>query len=213
MKKQGHSILLTTAYLPPIEYFAYIIKADKVYIEKHENYTKQSYRNRCSIYSANGRLSLSIPVIKGEKHKSPVTEVQISNHSDWQKNHWRAIESAYNSSPFLLYYKDDLRPCFEEPFSNLFDFNQSLINILKELTGIKKELHFTSEFKNNPAPLIDLRERIHPKSNTSELLECNSYTQVFGEKYGFISGLSIIDLLFNVGPESLDYLSGYAIRI
>jgi hypothetical protein len=111
--KTKNSILLATAYLPPVQYFMAIVNADDVYIEKHETYHKQTFRNRCEIYTANGKLPLTIPVIKVNGNHTRIDEITISDQYKWQILHWRAIKIAYSNSPFFLYYKDDLSVFFK----------------------------------------------------------------------------------------------------
>ncbi len=199
-------LILSTAYLAPIEYFAHIQKAAEVFMETNENYTKQTYRNRCEIYSANGILSLVIPIEKSPEIKQNIKDVRISYIENWQKNHWRAIESAYNSSPFFLYYKDDIYPFFEKRFTFLFDFNQELLNTIFELIEVEKEIQPTLKFVRNYDDALDLRYKISPKIRKSNLPE---YYQVFKLTHGFISNLSIIDLLFNEGSNTQTYLDRF----
>jgi len=204
MNDQSNTILLSTAYLPPIEYFVRILHSDKVYIEQFENYHKQTYRNRCRIASTNGLLSLSIPVIKTDGNHTLINNIAISNAEPWQKIHWRTIESAYNKSPFFLYYEDALKPFYNRKFENLLDFNSSLTENILHLIGIEKPIFFTAEFAAEPKNTIDFRFSIQPKQKIEN--EYKSYIQVFSSKYGFIPNLSIIDLLFNEGPDTVEYL-------
>ncbi len=193
------SVFLTTAYLAPVEYFVILANAGKVFIEQHEHYIKQSYRSRCRIATANGVMDLSIPVDKSGKEL--IRDVRISKHSDWQKHHWRSIESAYNSSPFFEYYSDDLRPFFEKKWVFLWDFNLEIQQKILELLEIEADIAFSGKFETNPdESIVDLRYRIHPKKDPA--LKLKNYYQVFEQKFGFIANLSIIDLLFNMGNES-----------
>ena len=202
MNNQLQNSYLSTAYLPPVEYIRVIADSEKSYIEKFENYQKQSYRNRCHIYSANGFLSLNIPVHRDSQR---ISEVIIDYSKNWQKQHWRAIFSAYNSSPFFNYYKDDLYPFYNSEESSLLNFNTSLLLKLLELIGVEKIPDFTDSYSNNIAG-CDFRNIIHPKR--IDLCENNygQYHQVFAHKNGFIPNLSIIDLLFNEGPNTITYL-------
>ncbi len=200
-------LILSTSYLPPIEYFTSIINSKEVIIEKKESYKKQTYRNRCEIYGSNGKLNLSIPIIKVNGHNTKTEDIQISYTENWQKNHWRAIESAYNSSPFFLYYKDDLIKFFNEKHENLINFNYDLLMVLFEILEIKSKVKFSNKFiKNYDENYIDKRNLISPKNNTNNYKKFPAYTQVFDTKHGFIPNLSIIDLIFNEGPGAIDYL-------
>jgi len=207
MKSIQLPLILSTSYLPPIEYFTSIINSKEVIIEKKESYKKQTYRNRCEIYSSNGKLDLSIPIIKINGHNTITEDIIISYKYNWQKKHWRAIESAYNSSPFFLYYKDDLIKFFTEKYESLIDFNFDLLIVLFEMLEIKPEVKFSKEFiKYYDENYIDKRNIISPKNNINSSENFSAYTQVFDTKYGFIPNLSIIDLIFNEGPNAIEYL-------
>lgn len=191
--------LFSTAYLAPVEYFQYLKTAGKVCIEQHEYYQKQSYRSRCRIATANGIMDLSIPVEK--LNHTFIRDIRISGHSDWQTQHWRSIEAAYNSSPFFEYYADDFRPFFEKKWLFLWDFNMELLHKTLDLLDIETEILLTETYKPQTGEeTLDLRESIHPKKAAS--LPSKPYYQVFAAKFGFIPNLSIMDLLFNMGNES-----------
>jgi hypothetical protein len=196
--------IVSTAYLPPIAFFVSILETKRITVEQNENYIKQTYRNRCHILSANGVLPLSIPVIKTDGNHTKIKNVQISNVNNWQINHWRAIESAYNKSPFFLYYRDDLENFYQKVYNNLLEFNTELLSFLLKKIGLKIEISFSADFLTIQNEENDLRFKFSPKKD--EVLQFSHYYQVFEEKYGFIPNLSIIDLLFNEGPETLNYL-------
>jgi len=197
------TVLLTTAYFAPTEYYAVLAKADKILLENCEHYTKQTYRNRCRIVSANGILDLVVPVEKISNEKQLTRDVQISNRTDWQLQHWRSIESAYNSSPFFEYYKDDFLPFYEKKWIFLWDFNLSLQEKVLELLDIQPKIELTTEYVTSfDKNTLDLREKIHPKKK-SDFIDLPCYYQVFEQKFGFIPNLSIIDLLFNMGNEAM----------
>lgn len=199
--------LLTTAYLPPVDYFRVIARADKWEIEQWEKYQKQSYRSRCHILSANGPLSLSIPVDRSGGHSVPIKSIKVDNSVNWQKTHWGAIVSAYQSSPFFEYYKEDFRPFYENKADTLFDFNTALTKLILESIGLPSEISFTESFIADNK-VGDFRFSIHPKfkSPFEEENKKGRYHQVFAHKFDFKENLSAIDLLFNEGPESLRYL-------
>jgi len=197
------NICLSTAYLAPVEYYSEMAKADAVFIESHDYYSKQTYRNRCLIAAANGPMALTIPVEKAGSEKMLTCEVRISKHNDWQLNHWRSIESAYNSTPFFEYYKDDLIPFYEKKWNYLIDFNLEIQSKILELLNFETNIQLTGEYKNTlDDSVLDLREVIHPKRE-AQSVSYKTYYQVFEQRFGFQANLSIIDLLFNMGNESI----------
>lgn len=201
-------IYLSSAYLAPINYYAKFFLADKVYIEQCDNYIKQTYRNRCTIVGANGQIPLSIPVEHISGGKTLTRDIRIADHGNWQHMHWNTIVSAYNSTPFFEYYQDDFYPFYHQKFNFLFDFNEQLRDLIFNLIGIDKtKVTYTDSYKVDfDSSEIDMRESIHPKKDWStedEYFISNPYYQVFTQKFGFIDNMSIIDLLFNMGNESL----------
>jgi len=199
------NILHSTAYLPPISWVQEIMKAEKVYIEAEETYPRQTYRNRCKLITANGIISLSIPVIRESGSKPITRDIQIFYDEPWQRLHWRTIDAAYSNSPFYLYYKDELKPFYETKYRFLLDFNNALATKLFNILGLKYEVELTTEFNINPVEVIDHRNTISPKSDPDPV-KFKTYHQVFEERHGFIPDLSIIDLLFNEGPASIKVL-------
>lgn len=197
--------LLSTAYFAPVQFYSKIILHKKIYIEKFENYSKQTYRNRCEILGANGPVALIVPVIKGRRPKILIKDTKISYDTDWQRNHWRAIFSAYNSSPFFKYYKDDIYPFFTKKREYLLDMNLAINEKICELLEIDNTLTMTNDFEDIPVNALNLRETFSPKKHKVKpdpLFKPMKYTQVFSEKFGFVPNLSILDLLFNEGPNS-----------
>jgi hypothetical protein len=197
-------ILLSTAYLPPIEYFSCILRADAVYVEKEENYIKQSYRNRCYILSAHGPQLLSVPVYLGSLHKTPVKEIRIDYSKRWQQVHLRAITAAYSSAPFFQFYFEYIEKVISKKTEFLLDLNMELSESLLKMLNIKIKLLYTSEFEPAGGSENDLRYKISPKE--SSLFTCKEYQQVFKTGDHFVEGMSILDLIFNMGPEAVDYL-------
>jgi hypothetical protein len=197
------NVCLTSAYLAPVEYYSAMAKADTVFLEHYEFYEKQSYRNRCNIAGANGQLALTIPVEKSKGLRMLTRDVRISEHSDWQLQHWRSIESAYNSTPFFEYYKDDLIPFYEKNWTFLWDFNAEIQAKMLELLDLQVDVQLTKEYKVDfDENVQDVRNSIHPKKET-DVGSFKTYYQVFEQRFGFIPNLSSIDLLFNMGNESI----------
>ncbi len=196
--------LLSTAYWAPVEYFTKVVGRPTVLIEQHENYLKQTYRNRLKIATANGVLQLTIPIIKEHGKKMPVRDVKIDYTEQWQHNHWKAIESAYRSSPFFEYYVDDILPFYEKKEIFLFDLNTKITELSLTLIGIKTELAYTGEFIVPDTENLDFRYTITPKKESA--FNAQKYYQVFAGNLGFMPNLSILDLLCNEGPNSLQIL-------
>lgn len=201
------TILLSSAYLAPVEYYTKLYAADRVLIERYDHYMKQTYRNRCVIVGANGTLSLTIPTEKENQAKVLMKDVRISDHGNWRHVHWNALESAYRNSPFFEYYADDFRGFYEKKYSFLWDFNEALCDVVCSLIDLHPNRTGTSDYQVEPSSDIeDFRQLIHPKIDYKEAdpsFHPLPYYQVFKEKFGFIPNLSIVDLLFNMGPESL----------
>ena len=205
-------VVLSTACFPPVGYFALVVQHEEVLIDLHETYSKQTWRNRCSLLSGNGTLHLSIPVEKPHGNHTATSKIVLSNHTNWKKNHLRSIVSAYNNAPFFLYYKDLIQQLLFDNQSNfLCEFNHNIfVKLLKEL-NIPKEIKYSESFLINPAHsnYLDLRFELSPK-NKPLASYCAStfppYYQVFEDRFGFQPNLSILDLLFNLGPDSTDYL-------
>ena len=200
------NILLPSAYLAPIQYYSKLLQcgADAAYIEAQDNYAKQTYRNRCIIADANGPLALTIPTEKTAEGKCLMRDIRISDHGNWRHQHWNALEAAYRHTPFFLYYEDDFRPFYEQKIESLYDFNMGLTRLVCQLIGIDTPLLPTTEYEGASC-LTDLRECIHPKQawEADKEFAPKEYYQVFKDKHGFIANMSIVDLLFNMGPESI----------
>ena len=190
------------AYFPSIQYIMALMKAKEARFTLESNYQKQTYRNRCSIYGANGKLNLTIPI----QHKKDQThqkdkEVKILWEENWQNQHWKSITTAYRSSPFFEFYEDELKEHFIKKSEGLMEYNLNLIEGVLSLL----EIEIPFNFKESYSPLSTTEEswinaKIQPQ------IRFPVYQQVFADKHGFIPYLSILDLIFNQGPQSLDYL-------
>lgn len=201
--------LLTTSYFPPVQYYSKIVKDENVLIEQYEHYGKQSFRNRCDIYGANGKLTLSVPVIKGARLKILTRDIRIEYVEDWRKVHFKGIESAYRKSPFYEYYIDDIEPLFSKKHKYLLDLNNDILEVVNEILEINPSIKMTEDYIKDTEGMDDWREGIHPKKSRQKedkSFVATPYTQVFSDKLGFEPNLSILDLIFNLGPEAIDYL-------
>ena len=199
--------LLSTAYFPPVHYMALFSRSDEILIEKEENYIKQTFRNRCYILSATGPLALSVPVLLGSLHKTALKDIRIDYSKRWQQIHTRGIPSSYRSSPYYLYYYDLIEKVIHENHKYLIDLNMDTLEVVLKITGLTTKVLYTTEFANSGNSPSDLRYQITPKKKIREnLFSFNEYYQVFRNKSGFVRGLSILDLIFNTGPDSLSYL-------
>ena len=204
------TVLLSTAYLPPIEYIIQCLRFQKVLIEKFETYQKQTYRNRCTIATANGLLQLSIPIKKVNGNHTFTRDIELDNSSRWNQIHWRSIASAYTHSPYFMYYSEPFEYLFKNPPILLTELNTQLLKIVFKILKTDIDLQYTSEFTLIPDKMADLRKVIQSKHAISYPGKPSGYAeyiQTFNNKYDFFPNLSIIDLIFNEGPEALDYLT------
>ena len=203
------TILMNTAYFPPVQYMAYAKACDALLIEAFENYGKQSYRNRCDIMTANGPMSLSVPVTKGPAPKTLVKDIRVDYSTNWQKLHFKGIESAYKNSPFYDYYVDNLLPFFTRKEKYLLDLNTRVLSELMDILDIRRPLRLTDDYLPAPADTLDLRDVIHPKPSRRRAeipFAAKPYHQTFADRFPFAPNLSVLDLLFNTGPDAPAYL-------
>ena len=201
--------LLQTTYFGPVQWYQKLKRYDHCVIEQYDSYQKQTYRNRCVIATANGLQALTVPV-----DHSPLTidhvqckDLRISDHNQCRRVHWNALQSAYSESPFFEYYADDIRPFFEQKYEFLIDFNEAIRQKMCELLDIETSVSYSSGFRVHGSGFRDFREVIHAKHPQDDPeFQPRSYWQVFQHRYGFQPNLSILDLLFCMGPEAVFYL-------
>lgn len=201
-------VLLSIAYLPPVSWMAVALQSGKIALEVHETYPKQTFRNRCNIATASGVLSLTIPVKRVNGNHTKTCDIHIDNSKNWQLLHWRSIITAYSKTPYFLYYRDLFESIFSREHEFLVDFNRELLNCVLTASKIKTlDIQYTREYEIKPAS-IDLRNSFQPKYPLRDVA-CflPRYMQAFENFHGYLPDLSIIDLLFNLGPDALPYLA------
>lgn len=198
--------LFSTAYFPPISYVAAMLDKPVVVVEQYETFPKQTYRNRAVVATANGLLPLSVPVIRTNGNHTYTKDMDICYNENWAAKHWRAIESAYNSSPYFLYYKDDVEAILNKKHRTLLELNMDILAFVFKKLKVAKDIILSTDFVVVDAneDIEDYRNRFSPKNK--EIIQLPPYDQVFEDRYGFQQDLSILDLLFNMGPDSLGYL-------
>jgi len=215
--------LLSTTYFGPVQWYQKLHRSEEVQIEQWESFQKQTYRNRCLIATTQGIQTLTVPVERGTSQL--IRDIRISDHGNWRHLHWNALMSAYGESPFFEYYQDDIRPFFEKRWDYLLDFNEAIRSKMCELLDIQPRVSLTTEYSPScvppvasdqrssasfllpPSSIIDFREAINPKHPQPDPdFEPKPYYQVYAAKHGFLANLSVLDLLFNMGPEGIFYL-------
>ena len=203
-------VLLSTTYFGPIQWYQKLYRAEHVEIEQWENFQKQTYRNRCLIATTQGVQALTVPVERNSQlstlNSQLIKDIRISDHGNWRHLHWNALQSAYGDSPFFDYLQDDIRPFFEKKWEYLLDFNEAIRAKMCDLIDIQPHVDYTTAYQ--PGPMADdYREAINPKHPAPDAdFIPKPYYQVYQQKHGFLSNLSILDLLFNMGPEGIFYL-------
>ena len=211
--------LLSSTYFGPVQWYQKLHRYDRCLIEQHDNFVKQTYRNRCVIPTTNGLQALSIPVSCPEGNqlsKTSMQDIRISDHGNWRHIHWHALSSAYGESPFFMYYEDDLRPFFEQKWTFLLDFNMAITEKMIELLDIQPKISLTTRFQpietraentQLDGLVDDFRDVIRPKHPGSDAaFTARPYYQVYQQKHGFQPNMSILDLLFNEGNEAVLWL-------
>lgn len=199
-------MILPCCYLAPVSYYSAYYRADEVRLEVCDHFAKQTLRNRCWIDSPSGALALTVPVVKPEG-KTAMRDVRISDHGNWRHQHWVALESSYRQSPFFEYYADDFAPFYEKKWEFLADFNEELMALCATLLDIQKPVSRTTTFEGASHTVSAERagNDVSPHGD-SEGASGSPYYQVFADRHGFLPDLSIVDLLFNQGPEGVLWL-------
>jgi hypothetical protein len=197
-------IILPTSYFPPVSYFICLLTGVEITIETGETFPKQSLRNRFEIAGSNGKEIFVAPVHKPHGNHTKTHEVLISPHGGWQVRHWRALQTAYSSSPFFIYYADQVRDMIMGSYPTLVAMNRTILDEILKMLKVDVTYTLSPDYLKDPHDLIDLRDAFTKKSAFSEKLK--EYPQVFSYKTGFLANLSILDLLFNLGPAALEYL-------
>lgn len=200
------TLLIESQYFPPISFYKTLIEVDILKIERYEHYQKVSYRNRCYIAGPNGVILLSVPLTKGKNQRTIMKDVRISNEEKWQALHWKTLTSAYRRSPWFEYFEDGLEGLYERKFDFLLDWNMACFEWADKVLGLEKPLSYTESFRKSYDPaegVLDRRDVLVPGKGDETL---PPYTQVFGERTGFVPDLSILDLLFCEGKRALELL-------
>ncbi|WP_396603253.1 WbqC family protein [Algibacter sp. R77976] len=204
-------IVIHLTCFPNLAHFVAMVKAGEVTFEMDDNFLKQTYRNRTYIYGANGKLGLNIPVIHSQKNRQKYRDVKIFNEDNWQSLHWKSLLSAYRTSPFFEYYEDELQHLFTEKVDFLLDFNLKCFEVICECLQLELNISKTETYQKAFNDKTDFRHLVNAKKEPIYTFE--NYTQVFNTKHGFIQNLSVLDLLFNEGPNALNYLESQTISL
>ncbi len=205
----GASALLSSTYFGPIQWYQKLHRMPCI-IEQHDHFVKQTYRNRCVIATANGTQTLTVPIERYDGTKCPMRDIRISDHGNWRHLHWNALVSAYGETPFFEFYADDLRPFFEKRHTFLFDLNLDIMHTMCQLLDVRPQVTLSEQYIVLPSEddaVVDFRDAIRPKHPLPDAdFNPTPYYQVRAQRHGFLPNLSILDLLFNEGPEGIFYL-------
>ena len=202
--------VFSSAYLPPIDYMAALLRHPEVLIEVHETYPKQTFRNRMLIMTSSGVRPLVVPVSRPQGNHTPTVNVEIVYRERWNIIHLRTLRAAYSASPYFLYYFDELEALLMSGCQSLVELNKALVLWLLRCMKASVVIEFTSAYLPEGTYLEDYRARFSPKSK-GESVPMPTYYQVFADRIPFVPNLSVLDLLMNLGPESLGYLRGLAL--
>ena len=208
-RRGGGASLLSSTYFGPIQWYQKLHRMPCI-IEQHDHFVKQTYRNRCVIATANGTQTLTVPIERYDGTKCPMRDIRISDHGNWRHLHWNALVSAYGETPFFEFYADDLRPFFEKRHTFLFDLNLDIMHTMCQLLDVRPQVTLSEQYIVLPSEddaVVDFREAIRPKHPLPDAdFNPTPYYQVRAQRHGFLPNLSILDLLFNEGPEGIFYL-------
>ena len=198
-------ILIHPNYFPNIHQFTQIIKADNILFEASDNYQKQTFRNRTYIYGANGKLGLFVPVIHSHNNRELFKDVKISYDSNWMDLHLKSLQSAYRSSPYFEYFEDNFIKLYSEKEKFLVDFNIKCIKLISNLLDLNLNYKISNEYVEKTNDIIDLRGLSNARKEKK--IETPKYIQVFESKHGYLNNLSIVDLIFSEGPNSVSLIT------
>lgn len=208
-RRGGGASVLSSTYFGPIQWYQKLHRMPCI-IEQHDHFVKQTYRNRCVIATANGTQTLTVPIERYDGTKCPMRDIRISDHGNWRHLHWNALVSAYGETPFFEFYADDLRPFFEKRHTFLFDLNLDIMHTMCQLLDVRPQVTLSEQYIVLPSEddaVVDFREAIRPKHPLPDAdFNPTPYYQVRAQRHGFLPNLSILDLLFNEGPEGIFYL-------
>ncbi|WP_248722270.1 WbqC family protein [Seonamhaeicola sp. ML3] len=204
-------IVIHPTYFPNIAHFVAMSQAENIVFEVADNFVKQTYRNRTYIYGANGKQTLNVPVVHSQKNRLLYKDVKIFNEEKWQLNHWKSLLSAYRTSPFFEYYEDELHPLFHTEETYILDFNMKCFEVVCGCLQLDVNTSNSKTFEKTVEGKLDLRHLVNAKKEQPQKFE--QYTQVFSNKHGFIGNLSILDLLFNEGPNAINYLESQTLSL
>lgn len=199
-------VLLPSSYLPSVGWFVQLYSHSRAWIEAHDHYQKQTCRNRCVIASPNGVLPLTVPIERYDTPKCPMRDIRISDHGNWRHLHLNALDSSYRNSPFFEYYIDDFLPFYEKKYTFLYDYNLELVQLICKLIGLEREILPTTAYgETTSTEAQDMRMLLSNKHYDAPIpgFTPKPYYQTFQQRFDFFPNLSIVDLLFNMGPESI----------
>lgn len=207
-------ILIEQQYWGSVSYYALLLRYPQIIFDQHEHFRKGSYRNRCNIMGPNGLLSLSIPLVKGKFQHTPMGKVKISHAENWRKDHWMSLVSSYRRSAYFEYYEEEIAPIYNDSFDSLKDLNLATFETVCRLLQIKPQYVFSKSYLSVEAGIFDARSATHPNVQKQSLsFHLPEYPQVFMDRMPFMKDLSILDLLFNLGPRAKGYLEALDLEV